>query len=62
VRRGDWIEYIFTLDGPEPIQALGHPIDYQRYIERQLAPVADSILQFVGTSFSEIVDSQLGLF
>ena len=62
VRRGDWIEYAFTLNGPEPIQALTSPIDYPRYIERQLAPVADSILQFVGTSFAEVVDKQIGLF
>ena len=62
VRRGDWIEYVFTLNGPEPIQALTSPIDYPRYIERQLVPVADSILQFVGTSFTEVVDKQIGLF
>lgn len=62
VRRGDWIEYVFTVNGPEPIQALNSNIDYQRYIERQLAPVADSILQFVGTSFAEINDRQIGLF
>lgn len=62
VRRGDWVEYIFTLDGPEPVQAMTAAIDYDRYIERQLAPVADSILQFSGTSFAEIVDKQIGLF
>lgn len=62
VRRGDWIEYVFTVNGPEPIQALSSAIDYQRYIERQLVPVADSILQFVGTSFDEINDKQIGLF
>lgn len=62
VRRGDWIEYVFTVNGPEPVQALTSSIDYQRYIERQLAPVADSILQFVGTSFGEITDKQIGLF
>lgn len=62
VRRGDWIEYVFTVNGPEPIQALSSGIDYQRYIERQLAPIADSILQFVDTSFGEVNDKQIGLF
>jgi DNA polymerase-2 len=37
-------------------------LDYQHYLDRQLAPAADALLRLKGTSVSEIVDSQLRLF
>ncbi|HEY5718430.1 MAG TPA: DNA polymerase II, partial [Motiliproteus sp.] len=42
------IAYLITLNGPEPLQYRDSPLDYQHYIERQLAPVADAILPLVG--------------
>jgi DNA polymerase-2 len=36
--------------------------DYQHYRERQLAPAADGILHFLGTSFQAITDAQLAIF
>ena len=62
LRRGDWIEYVITVNGPEPLHYRQSAIDYQHYLDRQLRPVADSILHFLGTSFDAIVDRQLGLF
>ncbi|MBN1275619.1 DNA polymerase II [Candidatus Woesearchaeota archaeon] len=47
------IEYVMTEDGPEPVQKLEHDIDYDHYIEKQLKPIADSLLGFYGTSFDE---------
>ena len=60
-KRG-WIEYYITLNGPQTIEHLSSPLDYQFYIDRQLCAVADGILPFIGTSFSQITDAQLGLF
>jgi len=60
--RGDWIEYIITVNGPEPIAARQSAIDYQHYIDRQLAPVADSVLQFINLSFANITAQQQDLF
>ena len=57
-----WIEYYITLNGPQAKEYLSAPLDYQFYIDRQLEAVADGILPFIGTSFAEITDSQLGLF
>ncbi len=37
-------------------------LDYQHYVDRQLEPVADGILGFVGTSFRTLVDKQITLF
>ena len=59
---GDWIEYIITTNGPEPVAARQSPIDYQHYLDRQLAPVADSVLQFINLSFSAITARQQDLF
>lgn len=62
IRRGDWIEYVITLNGPEPVDGQQSALDYQHYIDRQLAPVADSILYFLSDSLAAITDQQLGLF
>ena len=62
LRSGDWIAYLITLNGPEPVELLTSPIDYEHYINRQLVPVADSILYFEKVSMQSIVDAQLNLF
>lgn len=59
---GGWISYLITLAGPEPLEALQSPIDYEHYVSRQLQPVADAILPFVDDDFARLVDDQLGLF
>lgn len=59
---GSVIHYIITIHGPEPVQQRTSPIDYAHYLNNQLAPVADAILAFCGTSFSRITDPQLWLF
>lgn len=60
--RGSWVEYVITAAGPEPAELPHAPLDYEHYAERQLQPVADGILGFVGTSFRAIVDKQIDLF
>lgn len=59
---GNTIKYVITRNGPEPVDALVSSIDYQHYLDKQLAPVADGILQFVDTSFAQITDAQLQMF
>lgn len=60
--RGNSVRYVITLNGPEPIAALQSAPDYQHYLDKQLAPVADGILQFLDTSFNEISGAQMNLF
>jgi DNA polymerase-2 len=60
--RGDWVEYVITTAGAEPAAAALAPLDYQHYVDRQLLPVADGILGFVGSSFRALVDRQFDLF
>ncbi len=59
---GRYIEYLITLNGPEPIERLSSAIDYQHYLDRQLAPAADGILHFLGDSFSELTSAQMNMF
>jgi DNA polymerase-2 len=60
--QGRAVEYVITLAGPEVVQQISQPLDYEHYAQRQLAPVADGILFFFGTSFRDIVDGQIALF
>ncbi|WP_312152006.1 DNA polymerase II, partial [Pseudomonas sp.] len=61
-QNGGWISYIITTAGPEPLENLQSPIDYDHYLSRQLQPVADAILPFVDDDFAALTDRQLLLF
>lgn len=49
------ISYYMTVDGPEPLQARHHSIDYDHYIDKQLKPVASSILNVLGKTFYDVM-------
>ncbi|MDD3174910.1 MAG: DNA polymerase II [Candidatus Nanoarchaeia archaeon] len=60
------IEYLMTEDGPQPIQMIKSKIDYKHYIDKQIKPIADSVLQVFGKDFEDIMkghkQSGLGKF
>ena len=60
--RDNWVRYVITLNGPEPVDALKSAPDYQHYLDKQLAPAADGILQFLGTSFNDLAGAQMEMF
>ncbi|MBS3117298.1 DNA polymerase II [Candidatus Woesearchaeota archaeon] len=49
------IEYYMTEKGPEPVQKRKGKIDYKHYIEKQIKPIADSILVFFGRTFEDVI-------
>lgn len=60
---GDVIYYVITERGPIPVQLKYNDIDYDHYIEKQLKPIADSVLTLLGKSFDSIVGSdQMSFF
>ena len=61
-RHGGWIEYVMTLAGPEPIENIQNPLDYQHYIDKQIGPVADGILYFLQKRFHTLIDPQQDIF
>jgi DNA polymerase-2 len=61
-RNGGWIRYLMTTAGPEPLDTRQGQIDYEHYLTRQLEPVADGILPFIGDSFARLTSPQGALF
>ncbi|RJG11449.1 DNA polymerase II [Massilia cavernae] len=61
-QNGGWIRYVITVAGPEPLETQRSPIDYEHYLTKQLQPVADAILPFVGDDFSKLTSRQRTLF
>ena len=57
-----WIEYLITINGPEPRGLVSSPIDYEHYLEKQLKPVANGILHFVDSGFDQLYARQIQMF
>ncbi len=51
------IEYYQTTQGPEPIQKLRHKIDYDHYIEKQIAPIANQVLSLINKKFEDLAEN-----
>ncbi len=51
------IEYIITTDGPLPVEMITKKtkIDYDHYLQKQIKPVAQAILRFIGKNFDDIL-------
>jgi DNA polymerase-2 len=59
----DVIYYAITHRGPIPIELKHNDFDYEHYIEKQLKPIADSILALLGSTFDSIAqNNQLKFF
>jgi DNA polymerase-2 len=58
------INYLWTKEGPQPLEALTAPIDYNHYVEKQLKPIARSFSETLGMSIDSLFgqDEQLELF
>ncbi len=61
-QNGGSISYVITLAGPEPLETQRSQIDYEHYLTKQLQPVADAILPFLGDDFSKLISRQHDLF
>src|SRR5262249_5969900 len=61
---GRTIAYVVTLAGPQPEGFRNSPIDYDHYLEKQVEPVADTLLTQLGTSLRAILggERQMELF
>lgn len=58
------IDYYITVDGPEAVEYRQNDIDYEHYINKQLRPIADTILSFYKKKFDDVLvgHSQKSLF
>ena len=60
-RNASWIEYVITVNGPETMECHISPFNYEHYIEKQLTPIADTILMTMGSSMESIIQNQFEL-
>jgi len=57
------VYYVITKRGPIPVELKHNDIDYDHYIDKQLKPIADSVLSLLGKTFGSFVDSdQMSFF
>ena len=57
------VYYVITKRGPIPVELKHNDIDYDHYVQKQLKPIADSVLSLLGKSFDSIVESdQMSFF
>lgn len=57
------VQYVMTTEGPYPLPLGDEKPDYDHYIEKQLRPLAESVLPFMGLHFDDIFyGRQLDLF
>ncbi|WP_114325075.1 DNA polymerase II [Candidatus Colwellia aromaticivorans] len=61
-RKGSKIEYVMTLNSVMPVELSKGNLDYEHYIDKQIKPIADDVLPFIGKSFEIIVSKQINLF
>jgi DNA polymerase-2 len=59
---GRIIHYCITTQGPKPVENISSSLDYNHYIDCQLKPIADSILEWIGLDFDSIISGQQNLF
>ena len=61
-RNKSWIEYVITAAGAQTLECRHDRLDYDHYVDKQLTPIADTILNAIGTSMSAVLDQQQDLF
>lgn len=60
---GKTVSYYFTTRGPVPVELNPNDIDYQYYLDKQLGPIADSLLELKNLQFESLFKAQqLSLF
>jgi DNA polymerase-2 len=52
---GRSIRYVVTTAGAEPLDNLSHPLDREHYVEKQIKPVAEPVLDTLGLNFERVI-------
>jgi len=61
-RNRSWVEYVITVAGAQTRECQSARLDYEHIVERQLTPIADTILNAIGSSMDAITGRQQDLF
>ncbi len=52
---GRSIRYVVTTAGAEPLDNLTHPLDREHYVDKQVRPVAEPVLETLGLDFEKVI-------
>jgi DNA polymerase-2 len=52
---GRRISYVMTVDGPEPLAERKSAIDHEHYVQKQVRPVAEPVLELLGLEFERVI-------
>ena len=61
-RNKSWVEYVITVAGAQTRECQDAKLDYEHYVDKQLTPIADTILNAIGSSMAAVTDQQQNLF
>ena len=53
--QGRLVSYVMTTAGPEPLDNRQHPLDREHYVEKQVRPVAEPVLETLGLDFERVI-------
>ncbi len=58
------VAYVMTTAGPELSDEIENPLDREHYVEKQVKPVAEPVLEVLGLAFNQVIgdDRQIALF
>ena len=56
--QGRLISYVVTTAGAEPLDNQLHPLDRGHYVEKQVKPVAEPVLEILGLDFERVIGDQ----
>ncbi len=58
------VAYVMTTAGPELSDEIANPLDREHYVEKQVKPVAEPVLEVLGLAFNQVIgdDRQIALF
>ncbi len=51
---GRVIRYVVTVAGPEPTDEIQNPLDYEHYVDRQVRPIAEPVLNWLGLELKKV--------
>ncbi len=52
---GGLVHYTMTTRGPEPAEERRAPLDYEHYVQKQIRPVAEPVLELLGLDFERVI-------
>ncbi|HZF31159.1 MAG TPA: DNA polymerase II [Gammaproteobacteria bacterium] len=53
--QGRTVSYVVTSAGPEPLDNRKHPLDREHYVEKQVRPVAEPVLEALRLDFERVI-------